>query len=239
MTDLLIVVDMQRDFVSGALGSEQARAIVPAVAARIRQAKAEQTQVAFTLDTHEPDYLNTREGRFLPVPHCIRDTLGWALEPDIAKECAQGMISFAKPTFGSAALCEYVRALAEEKGAADGKGFCVELCGVCTDICVVSNALRLNLFQLYNGRHDRKIQHHHKKHAKEQSAMTKTMKIKGMMCQHCVARVKKALEAVDGVEEAVVDLDAKTAVAKLAHEVDDAPLKAAVEEQDYEVTGVE
>ena len=73
MTDLLIVVDMQRDFVSGALGSEQARAIVPAVAARIRQAKAEQTQVAFTLDTHEPDYLNTREGRFLPVPHCIRD----------------------------------------------------------------------------------------------------------------------------------------------------------------------
>ena len=143
MTDLLIVVDMQRDFVSGALGSEQARAIVPAVAARIRQAKAEQTQVAFTLDTHEPDYLNTREGRFLPVPHCIRDTPGWALEPDIAKECAQGMISFAKPTFGSAALCEYVRTLAEEKGAADGKGFCVELCGVCTDICVVSNALLL------------------------------------------------------------------------------------------------
>ena len=96
MTDLLIVVDMQRDFVSGALGSEQARAIVPAVAARIRQAKAEQTQVAFTLDTHEPDYLNTREGRFLPVPHCIRDTLGWALEPDIAKECAQGMITSAR-----------------------------------------------------------------------------------------------------------------------------------------------
>ena len=143
MTDLLIVVDMQRDFVSGALGSAQARAIVPAVAARIRQAKAEQTQVAFTLDTHEPDYLNTREGRFLPVPHCIRDTPGWALEPDIAKECAQGMISFAKPTFGSAALCEYVCTLAAEKGAIAGKGFSVELCGVCTDICVVSNALLL------------------------------------------------------------------------------------------------
>ena len=110
MTDLLIVVDMQRDFVSGALGSEQARAIVPAVAARIQQAKAENTQVVFTLDTHEENYMNTREGRFLPVPHCIRDTPGWALEPDIAKECAQGMISFAKPTFGSAALCEYVRA---------------------------------------------------------------------------------------------------------------------------------
>lgn len=81
MTDLLIVVDMQRDFVSGALGSEQARAIVPAVAARIQQAKVENTQVVFTLDTHEENYMNTREGRFLPVPHCIRDTPGWALEP--------------------------------------------------------------------------------------------------------------------------------------------------------------
>ena len=69
--------------------------------------------------------------------------------------------------------------------------------------------------------------------------MEKTLHVEGMMCQHCVARVKKALEGVDGVEEAVVDLDAKTAVAKLAHEVDDATLKAAVEEQDYEVTGVE
>ena len=69
MTDLLIVVDMQRDFVSGALGSEQARAIVSAVAARIQQAKAENTQVVFTLDTQEENYMNTREGRFLPVPH--------------------------------------------------------------------------------------------------------------------------------------------------------------------------
>ena len=76
MTDLLIVVDMQRDFVSGALGSEQARAIVSAVAARIQQAKAENTQVVFTLDTHEKNYMNTREGRFLPVPHCIRNTSG-------------------------------------------------------------------------------------------------------------------------------------------------------------------
>ena len=138
MTDLLIVVDMQRDFVSGALGSEQARAIVPAVAARIQQAKAENTQVVFTLDTHEENYMNTREGRFLPVPHCIRDTPGWALEPEIAQTCARGMMSFEKPTFGSTALCEYVYTLAAEKGAVAGKGFHVELCGVCTDICVVS-----------------------------------------------------------------------------------------------------
>lgn len=141
MTDLLVVVDMQRDFVSGALGSEQARAIVPAVAARIQQAKAENTQVVFTLDTHEENYMNTREGRFLPVPHCIRNTPGWALEPEIAQTCTRGMMSFEKPTFGSTALCEYVCTLAAEKGAVAGKGFHVELCGVCTDICVVSNAL--------------------------------------------------------------------------------------------------
>ena len=125
---LLIVVDMQNDFVTGALGTAEAQAIVPHVNAKIAAADA----VVYTLDTHGEDYLATQEGKRLPVPHCIRDTLGWALEPDIAKECAQGMISFAKPTFGSAALCEYVRALAEEKGTADGKGFCVELCGVCT-----------------------------------------------------------------------------------------------------------
>ena len=141
MTNLLIVGDMQRDFVSGALGSEQARAIVPAVCARIQQAKAENTQVVFTLDTHEDNYMDTREGRFLPVPHCIRDTSGWALEPEIAKECTRGMMSFEKPTFGSTALCEYVCALAADKGAIAGRGFSVELCGVCTDICVVSNAL--------------------------------------------------------------------------------------------------
>ena len=141
MTDLLIVVDMQRDFVSGALGSAEARASVPAVCARIRRAKEEGTQIVFTLDTHEPDYMDTREGRFLPVPHCIRGTEGWALEPDVAKECARGMVSFEKPTFGSTALMHHIAAAAAAKGCINGKGLSVELCGVCTDICVVSNAL--------------------------------------------------------------------------------------------------
>ena len=141
MTDILIVIDMQRDFVSGALGSPEARAITPAVAARIRRAKEEGTQVVFTLDTHETNYMDTREGRFLPVPHCIRDTQGWALEPDIAAKCVPGMMSFEKPTFGSTELCSYVCLLAEKKNAPKGRGLTVELCGVCTDICVVSNAL--------------------------------------------------------------------------------------------------
>ena len=141
MIDILIVVDMQRDFVSGCLGSAEAQASVPAVCARIRRAKEEGTQVVFTLDTHETDYMDTREGRFLPVPHCIRGTQGWALEPEIAKECARGMISFEKPTFGSTALMHHVAAAAGAKGCINGKGMTIELCGVCTDICVVSNAL--------------------------------------------------------------------------------------------------
>lgn len=141
MTNLLIVVDMQSDFISGPLGSAQAQAIVPAVAARIRRAKEEGIQVIFTLDTHEKDYLSTREGRLLPVAHCIRDTAGWALEPAIAAECTRGMISFEKPTFGSAQLAHYVARWAETLGSPDGGGLTIELCGVCTDICVVSNAL--------------------------------------------------------------------------------------------------
>ena len=141
MTDILIVVDMQRDFVTGSLGSAEARAIVPAVAARIRRAAEEGTQVIFTLDTHDTDYMETREGRFLPVPHCIQGSEGWALEPEIANACRRGMISIEKPTFGSTALMHHVAAEAAARGCVNGKGLRVELCGVCTDICVVSNAL--------------------------------------------------------------------------------------------------
>ena len=107
-----------------------------------------------------------------------------------------------------------------------------------SSFCVVSNALRLNLFQLYNGRHDRKIQHHHKKHAKEQSAMTKTMKIEGMMCQHCEARVKKTLESIPGVAAAEVSHEAGTAVVTLDAPVENDTLKSAVEAQDYKVTDI-
>ena len=131
---LLIVIDMQNDFVTGALGTAEAQAIVPHVNAKIAAADA----VVYTLDTHGEDYLATQEGKRLPVPHCIRNTPGWALEPEIAQTCTRGMMSFEKPTFGSTALCEYVCTLAAEKGAVAGKGFHVELCGVCTDICVVS-----------------------------------------------------------------------------------------------------
>ncbi len=143
MTNVLIVVDMQRDFVNGSLGSAQAQAIVPGVAARMQRAQGEGTDILLTLDTHKENYLSTREGRFLPVPHCIRSTEGWALAPEIAALCKPGMMSFEKPTFGSSALTHYLAGQAARAGVPDGRGMTIELCGLCTDICVISNALLL------------------------------------------------------------------------------------------------
>ena len=107
-----------------------------------------------------------------------------------------------------------------------------------SSFCVVSNALRLNLFKLRDGRHDRKV--NHKKHKMmEEAAMEKTMKIEGMMCGHCEARVKKALEALPQVESAEVSHEKGSAVVTLSGEVADSALKEAVEAQDYKVLGIE
>ena len=105
-----------------------------------------------------------------------------------------------------------------------------------SSFCVVTNALRLNLFKLYETKHDRKIKQAKREETKE---MTKTMKIEGMMCGHCEARVKKTLEAIDGVTEAAVSHEAGTAVVTLASDVTDETLKDAVEAQDYKVTSIE
>lgn len=133
----LIVVDMQNDFVDGALGTAEAQAIVPAVAARIRAARDAGETVIATLDTHGEDYLDTQEGRRLPVRHCIRGTAGWALRPEI-RDALGDALRVEKPGFGSVRLPEIVRA---EAGDADE--IAIELVGLCTDICVVSNALLL------------------------------------------------------------------------------------------------
>ena len=109
-----------------------------------------------------------------------------------------------------------------------------------SSFCVVSNALRLNLLDIHDPHRDRmkkKKENHNKR--KEEEPMTKTMKIEGMMCKHCEARVKKALEAVEGVELAEVSHEAGTAVVTLKAPVDDSVLKAAVEAQDYPVLGIE
>ena len=135
MERYLFVIDYQNDFVSGALGFPGAEKLDAGIAARVRAYGP--GRVIFTRDTHEECYMETQEGRNLPVPHCIRGSEGWTLEPEIAGECARGMISFEKPTFGSTDLVEHIKAnyVPEEIE--------IEIIGLCTDICVVSNALIL------------------------------------------------------------------------------------------------
>ena len=132
----LIVVDMQNDFIDGALGTKEAEAIVDAAAERIRAAREAGWKILATLDTHGEQYLETAEGRKLPVPHCIRGTKGWELNP-VIREALGDAILVEKPTFGSIRLPEILKA----EGA--GAQPTIELLGLCTDICVVSNALLL------------------------------------------------------------------------------------------------
>ena len=131
MKKLLIVVDMQNDFLTGTLGSPQAQGILPNVEAKIESVKQSGGTVLFTRDTHKADYLSTQEGRFLPVVHCVEGTEGHLISDEL--DCG-GLDVFDKPTFGSLELAKQV---------AEGGYDEVELCGLCTDICVVSNALIL------------------------------------------------------------------------------------------------
>lgn len=128
----LIVVDYQVDFVSGSLGNAAAAALDAGLAARIRQARMQGEDVIFTLDTHEADYMSTREGKYLPVPHCIRGTEGHDLYGETAKEHRPEDAVFCKETFGSKELFAHL----QEKGYDE-----IELCGVVTNICVISNAV--------------------------------------------------------------------------------------------------
>ena len=135
MKHFLIIVDMQKDFVDGALGTPEAVAILGKVAEKIKNFDGE---LFVTLDTHFENYMDTAEGKKLPVPHCIKGTPGWCLHEQVAealKGRAYRMVE--KRTFGSTEL----PARLEE--AAGGEEFTVELIGLCTDICVVSNALIL------------------------------------------------------------------------------------------------
>lgn len=137
MRKILIVVDMQNDFIDGALGTKEAVAIVPAVIRKIRSYPED--QVYATRDTHPKNYLETQEGRYLPVRHCIKGTQGWEIRKEIAELISEEHI-FDKPTFGSVELAEEMRRLAGEEELE------IELVGLCTDICVVSNALMLKAF---------------------------------------------------------------------------------------------
>ncbi|WP_125140888.1 cysteine hydrolase family protein [Clostridium transplantifaecale] len=129
MKKLLAVIDMQNDFVDGSLGTEEAQAIVSGVKALIEQYRDEGQEVVFTLDTHDGGYLDTLEGKNLPVAHCIKGTKGRELCSQLNEYEGK---RFEKPTFGCIGLAEYVK---------EGNYESVELVGLCTDICVISNAL--------------------------------------------------------------------------------------------------
>ena len=133
----LIVVDMQKDFIDDALGTREAQAIVPAAVNRIRECKEAGWTVIGTLDTHEENYMDTAEGKKLPVPHCIRGTAGWQLDPRVAS-VMEGCQLIEKPTFGSVRLPQVIGL-----GLQPGDRMTIELLGLCTDICVASNALLL------------------------------------------------------------------------------------------------
>ena len=134
--NLLIVVDMQNDFINGSLGTKEAQAIVPAVKARILEAMEDRWQVIFTKDTHSIDYLKTQEGKNLPIKHCLRGSDGWQLHPEL-QDLSIGSSVFEKGSFGSLELAEYVSSLNPDA---------IEVIGLCTDICVVSNVALLKAY---------------------------------------------------------------------------------------------
>ena len=133
MKQILIIVDMQNDFIDGALGTKEAVAIVPKVEDKIRNFDGE---VFFTRDTHETRYLVTQEGMNLQVPHCIRGTEGWQIRKEL--DALRKTDPIDKETFGSTDLAADLLALHEDEEIGS-----ITLVGLCTDICVISNALLL------------------------------------------------------------------------------------------------
>ena len=133
MCKVLVVVDMQKDFIDGALGFEGADKIIPGIIARIKEYEAEGDEVVYTLDTHQENYMDTQEGKNLPVPHCIKGSDGWGLCDEL-KPVLAGMKAYEKPCFGSMELAKYL----EENSKAIKS---IELCGLVSNICVLSNAV--------------------------------------------------------------------------------------------------
>lgn len=137
---LLVVVDMQNDFIDGALGTPEAQAIVPAVAEKVRKHAEGGDPILYTKDTHYDWYLKSQEGRKLPVPHCIYGTKGHELHPDVH---IPGSYYADKLTFGLADIGDIVERIGR---ASDGAIDEIELVGLCTDICVISNAMLLKAY---------------------------------------------------------------------------------------------
>lgn len=144
---ILVVVDMQNDFITGTLGSKEAQAIVPNVVKKITECIDNNYYIAFTYDTHDKNYLNTLEGKKLPVEHCIQGTEGWLLDSNIAKTMEKIDILFhihpiisiiCKKTFGSFSLVNDIVQVSQRTEIES-----IEIVGLCTDICVIANTILL------------------------------------------------------------------------------------------------
>lgn len=132
MKRILIAVDLQKDFVDGALGTKEAVQIIPEACRVINDGY---DRIYVTLDTHHENYMQTLEGKYLPVEHCIRETQGWQLNKDVAAALeGKDYVVVEKPTFGSEELAQMIKEEEPDE---------ITLIGLCTDICVISNALLL------------------------------------------------------------------------------------------------
>ncbi len=136
MKNILLVVDMQVDFIDGSLGTQEAVKILPNVRSKIENFEG---TVVFTRDTHFENYLDTQEGKNLPVKHCIQGTKGWQIHPQIADLATEHI--YDKNSFGGKELPEFIEKINEDK-----EDLSIMLVGLCTDICVISNAMILKAF---------------------------------------------------------------------------------------------
>ena len=144
LCDVLIVIDMQNDFITGSLGTKEAQEIVPNVVEKCKHYSENNKPIYFTQDTHYRNYLTTLEGKYLPIIHCKTNSFGWEIHEDL-KAYIEPYCKYKKETFG------YIEKYAFERDEIDGYLFesnryapnSIEICGLCTDICVISNALIL------------------------------------------------------------------------------------------------
>ena len=137
MSKILVIVDMQKDFIDGSLGTAEAQAMLPRLVDKIKN-EADDTRFIFTKDTHEADYLYTPEGKKLPVEHCIKGTEGWEIPNCLTEDFCYSPFVIEKPTFGSYELMD---CLSDFMNNEDNCVDTIEFVGLCTDICVVSNVL--------------------------------------------------------------------------------------------------
>lgn len=138
MKNYLVVVDMQKDFIDGVLGTSEAVEIVEKIVEKMRTFDGE---VIFTRDTHFDNYLETQEGKYLPVPHCKKGSSGWQLQERIAAVKPENAKIFDKNTFASVELASYLSEVNEKEGIEQ-----ITFVGVCTDICVISNAMLVKAY---------------------------------------------------------------------------------------------